>query len=481
MERSKEIFGNVIDDKTYKKALKSKKKYQRKYGDESKTQYHLSSKPLNILGKDKTINKLELAIDPMKFDKKAIIIGNIRMGFGHYRICLAFASCAIALGYKPYWFDLNSFKTTGGKMVEHQNKLYSMGSKLSQKSKLFNKVFWEPMNSEGFRQLTYNAIDQKNSELLVPLYTDFPKDAPFIATHVWPSQGAVHAGMTNVCNAIPDNWPMALHLSEGALHTVQTHFAYLGYKRLNGFAKKKVLLPMPDDSLKDVGHYIDHELVANLENDIADRLDRINNNKPLRLLLTVGGAGAQYPIFKAIVKHLLPYINENKVVLFINFGDHEKVLKKMCKDIEELENTMKIYDNKYDEFIKDVSNNSFNKGIIAMYNKEIFEAVYSTNVLMRVCDLLITKPSELAYYPIPKLMIQRVGGHEAYGAIHASEYGDGTYECRTSKEINKMLDSLLNDKSLLTHMNENIIHNKESGLYDGAYNVIKLITKSIRK
>ena len=131
--------------------------------------------------------------------------------------------------------------------------------------------------------------------------------------------------------------------------------------------------------------------------------------------------------------------------------------------------------------MEDVNNDNFNKGIYALYNKEIFEAVYSTNVLMRICDLLITKPSELAYYPIPKLMIQRVGGHEAYGAIHASEYGDGTYECRTSKEINEMLDSLLNDKLLLIHMNENILHNKESGLYDGAYNVIKLITKTNKK
>jgi hypothetical protein len=49
-----------------------------------------------------------------------------------------------------------------------------------------------------------------------------------VGTHVWPAQAAVHAGMTHVVNAIPDNWPMALHLSEGAIHTVQTPSAYLG-------------------------------------------------------------------------------------------------------------------------------------------------------------------------------------------------------------------------------------------------------------
>ena len=68
--------------------------------------------------------------------------------------------------------------------------------------------------------------------------------------------------MKYVVNAIPDNWPMALHLSEGSIHTIQTHFAYQGYRILNGMNGKKVLNPMPSESLIYTGHYIDHELVA---------------------------------------------------------------------------------------------------------------------------------------------------------------------------------------------------------------------------
>ena len=99
------------------------------------------------------------------------------------------------------------------------------------------------------------------------VYSDLPKDVPYVATHVWPSQGAIHAGLTHVVNAIPDNWPMALHLSEGAIHAVQTPFAYLGYKMLNGMAKKP-LKGIPDTDIKEVGHYIDHELVSNIEKDV---------------------------------------------------------------------------------------------------------------------------------------------------------------------------------------------------------------------
>ena len=236
-DKSSVIFGNQIDKKTIKKASKSKAKFIKKYGDDTQKEYHLGLEPipsLDFIG----CQNLVLSDKPLELDKKAVVVGNIRMGFGHYRISIALASCAKALGYTPYWMDLASFDATGSKMIRYQNDLYSKASRISQKSKLFNSLIWEPLNSEGFRQITYNAVDQKNSELLAPLYFDLPKDVPYVATHVWPSQGAVHAGLTHVVNAIPDNWPMALHLSEGAIHAVQTPFAYLGYKMLNGMAKK---------------------------------------------------------------------------------------------------------------------------------------------------------------------------------------------------------------------------------------------------
>lgn len=41
---------------------------------------------------------------------------------------------------------------------------------------------------------------------------------------------------------------MGLHLAEGSIHTVQTPFAYLGYKKLNGMAKT-ALKPINDKSI----------------------------------------------------------------------------------------------------------------------------------------------------------------------------------------------------------------------------------------
>lgn len=468
------IFGNPIDENTVWKAERSKQKFIEKYGDDSNEIYHLGLQPITQI-KEIRMSQLVHAKEPLSLPDNAFIVGNIRMGFGHYRISMAIASCAQALGFRPIWFDLASFECTGSKMIRSQNELYSMGSRVSQKSKLFNKLFWEPMNSEGFRRITYNAIDQKNSELLVPLFRDIPKNVPYAATHVWPSQAAVHAGLTSVVNAIPDNWPMGLHLSEGAIHTVQTSFAYMGYKTLNGMAKEP-LNPMPDDSLFNVGHYIDHELVSNIEADCTTRLRRIEKDAPVRFLLTVGGAGAGADLYIAMAEHILQYVKMKKAVLYINFGDHLDMWNEFRKQMPLIEKNTDTYFNEYErlhEFAVDHAKEA-KKGIIAVCNDDIFEAVYSTNLLMRKCDVLVTKPSELSFYPVPKLMMRHIGGHEVYGAIHAQEIGDSTYECETKEKLCQMIDSLINDRKLLASMNEHIMKANDGKVYSGGYEVVKL-------
>lgn len=475
MDKSSVIFNNQIDKKTLKQAEKSKQNYIKKYGDDSSSDYKLGFEKipaLDFLG----ANNIVFSDKNEKLPPNALIVGNIRMGFGHYRISIAMASCARALGYEPYWLDLASFDATGSKMIREQNDMYSLASRISQKSKLFNKLLWEPLNSEGFKHIEYNAKDQKNSELLVPIYKYIDKDVPYIATHVWPAQGAIHAGLTNVVNAIPDNWPMGLHLSEGAIHTVQTPFAYLGYKTLNGFSKKP-LNGIPEKDLKMVGCYVDHELLVNLEDDNKKRIARAANNKPIRFLMTVGGAGAGFKQFLEMVKHLLPYIKENKATLFINFGDHKDVYEKMINELKDIE-TKNYFDqyNEFKEFVKEIRFKDC-KGIYCVYNKNIFEAVYSTNLLMPVSDLLITKPSELVYYPIPKIFMRHIGGHEVYGAIHGQEFGDSTWECPDTKTMNNMLDRIIDDKEILIHMCNTINKLKKEGYYNGAYECVKLAVK----
>lgn len=78
----------------------------------------------------------------------------------------------------------------------------------------------------------------------------------------------------------------------------------------------------------------------------------------------------------------------------------------------------------------------------------------------------MTKPSELAFYPVPKLFIKRVGGHEQWGAIHSAEIGDGTLECRDIPHTLQMIDLFLQEKGMLYSMCDCIEQNKKQGVYD---------------
>lgn len=501
-DRARSAFGNEQDERTYRKAVRGKERFLKRFGDDTDAVYHLATDEAPVIGESLGVRNLvigtaslDLASDAAAqgapaptsrtvdgADGRPLVVGTIRMGFGHYRIGMAMASAAHAMGYTPYWFDLASFgQTTGSKAIAYQNALYSAGSRLSQKVGLFDRLYWEPLNSEGFRKLSYNAGDQKNAELCVPLFRDIPKGTPYVGTHVWPAQAAVHAGMTHVVNAVPDNWPMALHLAEGSIHAVQTPSAYLGYHQLRDMGEGRRLSAMPLGSLAYAGHYVDHELASNIEADCAARRRRLLGGGPVRYLISVGGAGAQQDLFAAIIRRLLPYVRTDQAALLVNVGDHRRVWDALERGVEGLAGIAQRHFGSFAE-VSGLATEALGgdlTGVHAFCDSEIFSAVYSSNLLMRCSDVLVTKPSEFSFYPVPKLMIHRVGGHEAWGAIRAAELGDGTYEVDDTEEVLSLIDSFQLDRELVAFMCDNIEAANRIGVYDGAYKVIDLAVNGL--
>lgn len=480
MEHSKKVFGNKIKELNYLDACLNKTRYVLKYGDDTKQTYHLKATNTPVIGKYLGVKNLVRSNKKLILSKRPIIIGNIRMGFGHYRIAMAIASCAHALGYTPYWLDLISFKdTTGAKVISHLNNLYSLGSRLSQRFSLFDKLLWEPGSKTMYKNLESNAIDQKNSELMTRAYQDLPKDVPFIATHTWPAQAAIHAGLKAVVNVIPDNYPISLHLAEGTVHTVQTPSSYMGYKTLYEMRKGNVK-PMNSKDIVLAGHYVDHEIVSNIKKDCERRIKRIKNSKPIRFLIPIGGAGAGLEMIEKIIDHLMPYVYQEKVCILLNIGDHKDILDILKKKVYAFDELATMHPDDFESteaFCNKISYDEDIAGLHVFYHSDIFAAVYSTNMLMRETDVMITKPSELAFYPVPKMLIRRVGAHEAFGALRSSEIGDGTIECRTFNQAYQMLDMLLSEKSNIIDMCNNIIKADKIKIYDGGYEVVKTAVK----
>ena len=411
-------------------------------------------------------------------NSNAILIGTIRMGFGHYRIALAIASAARSMGLDPYWLDFLSFPgSAASRVIEYLNGLYSFGSRLSQRVPLFDRVVWERITSEIALKLEYCARDRELSRLYAPLFGNLDRSLPFLSTHPWTGQAAIHAGMHNVVTVVPDNYPLAFHLVEGSIHAVQTPSNYFGYRTLRNMGSRDqgMLTSMPESDVQYTGHFVDHEIVSNIDADCGRRLLRLREGSPRRFLLTIGGAGAQLKRFYEIIRFCRGAIESDRLAMMVNLGDHQPQWLSLKAELEAVKIPYTLHSewSETRQFAGDAIDGPMH-GLHIFLHDDIFAAVYTTNLLMRVADLLITKPSELSFYPVPKLFIQRVGQHEAWGAIRGAELGDGTLETDSLKSLQQTLTVILNDTDLLEMYCTSIMQNNKIGTYDGAYRAVML-------
>jgi hypothetical protein len=425
-----------------------------------------------------------------------VLVSTVRMGFGHYRIAMAGASAARAMGFTPYWFDLLSIPGITSDVIGWCNRWYSRWSRISQRSGAFNRFVWEPVTTGEptlpglsfllnawivgwpWRFLKTNVKDHKMSELFADLHRALPPDMPVLTAHMWNCMGAVSGGMTNVVDMMFDNWPMAFQLTEGAKHGVQSPSGYYGFRAMRGFDDKgRPLSPLPPDAIHYTGHHVDHELVDNIEVDCEARLDRMAAGEPRRFLLTMGGAGAQRELFKAVITHALPRIKAGEITLLVNLGDHADNWDWLQRELgDDVGMAQTHFDWADTTALVETLRDGSASGLHVFLHDNIFHAVYATNLLMRVIDVMITKPSELAFYPVPKIFNERVGGHEMWGAIRSAEIGDGTVETRTIAETLQAMDLLTDDEDLLTLYCDQIVKHRSIGTYDGAYRCVELAT-----
>lgn len=481
------IYGNAIPAKILKKADRRYNRFARKFSFKPDECPILACKEEGQGFIDFGIQSVVEKTDPVAIgsaksqscfdEEKGIVLGTIRMGFGHCRMAIALASAAHSLGYTPYWMDLMSFSdSAASKTIQYLEDLYNLGSRISQRSRLFDRYVWDYVTSTAAQRLSFSVEENTLSKIFVPLYRDIPKDIPFFSTHPWTGHAAVNAGLTNIVTIIPDNFPLAFHVVEGSTHVVQSPSAYMGYRTFHSMGGGMPLEhSMPAQDIRMVGHYIDHEIVTGIESDCDARLKRIRDGQTRRFLLTMGGAGAQVIRFADIARRCKDAINAKKVSLFINMGDH----KGRWADLEtsfkadSIEWTLHSDWKETCAFIEEAAENPVS-GVHVFLHEDFYCAVYATNLLMRVSDFMITKPSELSFYPVPKLFIQRVGRHEAWGAIRGAEIGDGTIETASATGLHRTLGLLINDKDLPSLYCDRILRNNRDGIYDGAYNAVRL-------
>lgn len=396
----------------------------------------------------------------------AVVVGTIRMGFGHHRIAYAATSWGISTGRPTYFHDFLAIESPEATLIKDQDKMYSKASRVaSELGGCVERLWGSFTKSQG--DATLLRVSYQLAEHLKPLLLGIPKDTPIIASHSFVGLAAVACGFKKVINLVIDNHPQWFCVVPGALNLVQGPSNYHNFLRMG----------VPPSEIRLAGAWIPQSLVANVPADCEARKQRALRAAPLRLLIPVGGAGAQRKYVTSFVCALSERVKAGAVNLFLNAGDHphmksafEGALRKSGLD-HHLVDSNEGVDSFVDSLLK---GGQPPKAVTLFAFGDYFPAVATTDKLCRVADVLCCKPSELAFYPVPKLMIRRVGDHEAYSALRASELGDGTLEVREVEDAMAYVKVYEQPgRPLLVQQNDSIVKNNSIGLYSGCKNAVE--------
>ena len=156
---------------------------------------------------------------------KALVVGTIRMGFGHHRIAYAMSSWAAAAKKAKfpdgvYFHDLLGVESKEASLITETDAMYRKSSKLA------TEIGGPFELLHGFLTSSGDATSLRSTALigarLSPLLRGLPRGAPLVASHTLVALAAAVAGTTDtILNLVIDNHPQWFVVSPGALNLVQ--------------------------------------------------------------------------------------------------------------------------------------------------------------------------------------------------------------------------------------------------------------------
>jgi len=425
------------------------------------------STPLGLMGSNMdshpNLSKL-MHLPTHALSGKPVIIGTVRMGFGHHRIAYSAITWALELGAQPYLVDILATNCPEADRVAAMDKAYSKLSRISSNiGGVVDEIWTRMLLQGGINSLRFSCA---LAEELRPLMDGLPKDHPVIAAHPWIGQIAVACGFETVINLVIDNYPQYFVLVPGAMNLVQSPSYY----------SKLLNMGVPTSHLKYAGHWVSRDIAMFASKDCKERIRRCEKKMPMRLLIAIGGAGAQQKYVQQFILGMKPLLQAGRIKLLINSGDHGFMADNLTSVFEKegIEFVLHRDQEKMNEYVVkhslDHATEPEGDPPVTIFNFEThYEAFRATDLLIRVADVLATKPSELAFFPIPKLHLRHVGGHESFSAVRSCELGDGTVECETVPMALQHAELLAAEQSpLLLQMNHFIIDNVSAHIYEGS-------------
>lgn len=401
-----------------------------------------------------------------KLSQNGILYGTVRMGYGHHR--MAYAAYTHTVTQKPsYLFDLLTLETNESRAVADIDHLYSTFSRIASETGGAVEEIWGQMMTKGGSDSLYFSYEMAKS--LTGLVDGINKKVPAITAYPLLGHILSCAGFKHIFHLINDNMPQYFLLVPGAKNLVQTKHMYDSYKKMG----------VPGKNLEYAGHWVSKDVHENAATDSGLRSARRERKSPLRVLIPVGGAGAQKKYLLELIQECKELLQKGDVVFYINCGDHKDFYASLQKELTTLaiERREILTSPEMENFIaaNPLDQDPDATAVNVFHFKSHFEAFRATDRLIRISDVMATKPSELAFYPIPKIFLRRVGDHEAFSAEYSNDLGEGTPECRTTEEALARIKAQIQGEN--QSMNEKVIRFSEEGLYEGAKKAVEMASR----
>ncbi len=439
-----------------------------RYKIDTNNKIPLVSKPIEFVPGLEQVFRGEI---PNKSFDTDVLVGTIRMGYGHHRMAYSVYSWVLQKKLKPLLHDLLAIDSNEATAIKEVDSLYSQFSRASSEWGGITEWAWGQITAQGNIGSLY--LSSILAEAYKNLLSDINTSLPYISTYPLNGQIAVESGFKSVHQLICDNFPQYYLLVPGAMNYVQSPSSYYKY----------IEMGVPKENLEIAGHWVSEPIATNAKLDSEARLRRINQKEAKRILLAIGGAGAQKNYTLELLDKIKDKLKSSEIHLYINVGDHKGIYESLLEKLTEL-NISSTTVSSFKDLLQFTEDHSFHNkeskkpfAVTLFCFEKHFEAFLTTDHLIRISDIMATKPSELAFYPIPKLFIRRVGDHEAMSAFRSMELGEGTTECREVNHAVEMIKLLTEQDSILTRMNECVIKNFEDGIYFGSKKVVEQALK----
>lgn len=404
----------------------------------------------------------------LEFKKPSAILGPIELGYGRYRMAYAVYSFLAEKKASVYIHDPMAIESGESRSIQEMEAVFNSLNRLSSDMGGPLEMVWGWMTSQGNLNSLY--LSTKIAEKYKNLAQSLPSELTYVSTYSLNGQIAYEAGLRNILNLVPDNHAQYHQLVPGAMNLLQSPSLYM----------KFVEMGIPKENLKVVGHWASKPVLRNLEKECKARIQRAEDRTKRRFLLPLGGAGIRSKFLSELLKLSVPHLRNDEFAYFINTGNHAHFFQDTVRLLEK----EKIPYNKVTDraqFLEFLKKNSLDKKssedlkpVTLFYSPDFLEGLVTTDELIPKVDVLVCRPSELGFYPVPKIFIRRIADYEKNTAARSLELGDGTVECREPQYAMDLIRMFRTQADLLIRMNESILLNHKEKLYSGAEKAAEL-------